>query len=106
LPVSSAAQEHVTFPTQGGGLVYADLYGQSERGVMLAHGGQFSKESGAQQAHTLTDAGFRVLAFDFRGHGESRGPQGKSGGEIQEAVEYDVLTKSRSISSRILCEQR
>lgn len=92
---SSGAQEHVSFPTQDGGLVYADLYGQGERGVVLAHGGQFDKESWATQAHILADAGFRVLAFDFRGYGESRGPQGKSGGDIQEGVEYDVLAAVR-----------
>ncbi len=37
----TAAQEHVTFPTQDGGLIYADLYGKGDRSVVLAHGGQF-----------------------------------------------------------------
>jgi len=69
-----AAQEHVGIPTADGGLVYADLYGKGERGVVLAHGGQFNKESWAKQAQALAAAGFRVLAFDFRGYGQSRGP--------------------------------
>ena len=62
-----AAQEHVYFPTEDGGVVYADIYGKGERGVVLAHGGRFNKESWQKQAGTLASAGFRVLALDFRG---------------------------------------
>ena len=69
-----AAQEHVSFPTQDGGTVFADVYGGGDRGVVLAHGGRFNKESWAKQAQMLADAGFRVLAFDFRGYGKSHGP--------------------------------
>jgi pimeloyl-ACP methyl ester carboxylesterase len=68
------AQEHVSFPTEDGGEVYADLYGAGARGVVLAHGGRFNKESWEPQARTLATAGFRVLAIDFRGYGQSRGP--------------------------------
>ena len=70
----AAAQEHVTFATEDGGLIYADVYGTGERGVVLAHGGQFNKESWEKQARVLVANGFRVLAFDFRGFGPSRGP--------------------------------
>jgi pimeloyl-ACP methyl ester carboxylesterase len=70
----AAAQEHVSFPTQDGGLVFADVYGKGERGVVLAHGGRFNKESWAKQAGALAGAGFRVVAIDFRGYGQSRGP--------------------------------
>src|SRR5581483_10366119 len=66
--------EHVSFTTEDGALIYADLYGNSDRGVVLAHGGRFRKESWATQAQSLVTAGFRVLAFDFRGFGESHGP--------------------------------
>src|SRR5580704_1837276 len=69
-----AAQEHVSFPTVDGGVVYADIYGKGERGIVLAHGGRFDKESWEKQARTLESAGFRVLALDFRGYGKSRGP--------------------------------
>lgn len=69
----AAAQNHVTFPTSDGGLVHADLYGDGERGVVLAHGAQFDKASWAKQAAALAKAGFRALAIDFRGYGESRG---------------------------------
>jgi len=70
----AAAQEHVSFPTEDGGVVYADIYGKGERGVVLAHGGRFNKESWEKQARTLASAGFRVLALDFRGYGKSHGP--------------------------------
>lgn len=70
----AAGQEHVSFPTMDAGLIHADLYGKGERGVVLAHGGRFNKESWKKQAEALAKAGFRVLALDFRGYGESRGP--------------------------------
>jgi pimeloyl-ACP methyl ester carboxylesterase len=88
LPGFAVAQEHVSFPTPDGGVVYADLYGRGERGVVLAHGGRFNKESWEKQAQVLVKAGFRVLAIDFRGRGQSHGPQSKSG---DDGVEYDVL---------------
>ena len=69
-----AKVEHVSFATEDGGLIYANLYGNSERAVVLAHGGRFTKESWQPQAQTLAKAGFRVLAFDFRGFGKSHGP--------------------------------
>jgi len=66
--------EHVTLATEDGATIYADLYGKSDRGVVLAHGGRFTKESWQPQADSLARAGFRVLAFDFRGFGKSHGP--------------------------------
>jgi len=66
--------KHVSFTTQDGGLIYADLYGEGDQGVVLAHGGRFTKESWQPQAQQLARAGFHVLAFDFRGFGRSRGP--------------------------------
>ena len=85
---SAPTPQHVSFPTPDGGVVYADVYGSGERGVVLAHGGQFNKESWQKQAEVLAGAGFRVLAIDFRGYGRSRGPKSKSGFN---GVEYDVL---------------
>jgi pimeloyl-ACP methyl ester carboxylesterase len=71
---AASAQSTVSFPTNDGGLVYADVYGEGDRAVVLAHGGQFNKESWKKQADTLVAAKFRVLALDFRGYGKSRGP--------------------------------
>ncbi len=70
----SYAQKTVSFPTADGGVVSADSYGAGEHGVVLAHGGRFNKGSWEKQAQALAAAGFRVLAIDFRGYGQSRGP--------------------------------
>ena len=70
----AAPPERVSFATQDSGLIYANLYGKGDRGVVLAHGGRFNKESWDKQAQALVKAGFRVLAIDFRGYGQSRGP--------------------------------
>jgi len=68
------AQQPVFFTADDGGQVCADLYGQGSNAVVLAHGGRFNKESWRDQALSLTSAGFRVLAIDFRGFGCSKGP--------------------------------
>ena len=85
--------QHVSFPTQDGGLVYADMYGKGGRGVVLAHGGRFTKESWEKQARALVAAGFRALAIDFRGYGQSRGP-GQSQ-TVDAALHFDVLAAVR-----------
>jgi pimeloyl-ACP methyl ester carboxylesterase len=71
---TDAKAEHVSFATEDGAVIYADIYGQGDRGVVLAHGGRFTKESWQPQAQDLASAGYRVLAFDFRGFGKSHGP--------------------------------
>jgi pimeloyl-ACP methyl ester carboxylesterase len=90
---ASAPPELVSFPTQDGGLVYANLYGKSERAVVLAHGGRFNKESWDKQARALVQAGFRVLAIDFRGRGQSRG--GAQTQNRDDGVRFDVLAAIR-----------
>lgn len=74
LATVATAQKTISFPTEDGGLIFADVYGEGERAVVLAHGGPFNKESWAKQARTFAAAGFRVLALDFRGYGKSKGP--------------------------------
>lgn len=101
----ASGQELVSFPTADGGRIYADLYGDGDRGVVLAHGGQFDKESWHDQARALTEAGFRVLAIDFRGRGRSRGPEAETAPEIVPhyldvlaAVRYLRKTGARTVS--------
>jgi len=89
----AAPPERVSFPTQDGGVVYADLYGKGGRSVVLAHGGRFNKESWEKQARTLVAAGFRALAIDFRGYGQSRGP-GQSQ-PLGAPLHFDVLAAVR-----------
>ncbi len=87
------AQERVSFPTQDGGLVFADTYGNGDHGVVLAHGGRFNKESWENQARTLAAAGFRAVAIDFRGYGHSRGPGDTS--PLFAPLHFDVLAAVR-----------
>jgi pimeloyl-ACP methyl ester carboxylesterase len=89
----AAAQKTVSFPTEDGGLIYADVYGEGVRGVVLAHGGRFNKESWEQQARTLASAGFRVLAIDFRGYGKSKGPGDTH--PMDAPLHFDVLAAVR-----------
>lgn len=91
--VGSASPELVSFPTQDGGLIYANLYGKGDRGVVLAHGGRFTKESWEKQARILMKAGFRVLAIDFRGRGQSRG--GALTKPPDDGLRFDVLAAIR-----------
>jgi alpha-beta hydrolase superfamily lysophospholipase len=62
----------VSFPARDGWIIHADLYGRGDRGVVLIHGGRFTKESWAPQAEQLAEAGFLVLAIDLRGFGMSK----------------------------------
>ena len=86
LTALAAAQESVSFSTQDGGLIYADLYGKGDNAVVLAHGGRFQKDGWAEQARALAAARFRVLAIDFRGEGQSHG-----GTSSEEDRRLDVL---------------
>jgi pimeloyl-ACP methyl ester carboxylesterase len=89
----AAAQQTVSFPTEDGGLIYADLYGEGDRAVVLVHGGRFNKESWAKQAQTLAAAKFRVLAIDLRGYGKSRGPGDSD--PMDAPLDLDVLAAVR-----------
>jgi pimeloyl-ACP methyl ester carboxylesterase len=89
----AGARNAVSFPTEDGGLVYADIYGEGDRGIVLAHGGRFNKESWEKQAHVLASAGFRVLALDFRGYGKSRGPGDSA--PMSAPLHLDVLAAVR-----------
>jgi pimeloyl-ACP methyl ester carboxylesterase len=98
------AQRSISFPTADGGRICADVYGEGSRGVVLAHGGQFKKESWRDQARTLASRGFRVLAFDFRGFGCSTGPGQQNfdsapfENDVLAAVRYLKANGARSVS--------
>jgi len=71
-------QRPVTFPLLDHPIeIQADLYGSGTRGVILAHGGRFGKESWKKQAQAFANAGFLVLAIRFRGDGPN--PDGSPG---------------------------
>ena len=70
------ASAPVSFPTSDGWNIHADQYGTGERGLVLIHGGRFTKESWKPQVEAFVGAGFRVLAIDMRGYGASKdGPE-------------------------------
>jgi pimeloyl-ACP methyl ester carboxylesterase len=97
LSTAAAAQQTISFPTQDDGRICADLSGQGTRGVVLAHGGRFTKESWRDQARALVSEGFRVLAIDFRGFGCSTGPDA---GDFDHApFENDVLAAVRYLKA-------
>ena len=73
--LAPAAQETISFSTEDGGKICADLYGKGPRAVVLAHGGRFQKESWRDQARALVGDRFQTLAIDFRGFGCSTGPR-------------------------------
>jgi len=90
----AAAQTPVSFPVPDGTLLHADQYGSGERGVVLAHGGPFGKESWQKQAEVLAKAGFRILAIQFRGdHLTKEGKMAAFGSYDDNAL--DVLTTVR-----------
>jgi alpha-beta hydrolase superfamily lysophospholipase len=94
---STAAQKAISFPTDDGALIAANLYGSGDRAVLLVHGGRFTKDSWAAQAPILVAAGFEVLAIDFRGHGQSHGPGEADPSDAQLAI--DVLAAVRYLHS-------
>lgn len=97
-PPQASAPEAVSFPTSDGGLIFANLYGTGDRGVVLAHGGRFNKESWDVQARALAAAGFRALAIDFRGYGKSRGPG--QADPLSAPLHHDVLAAVRYLRGR------
>lgn len=103
---SAFAQQTVTIPVPGATKeVRGDLYGSGSRAVILAHGGGRSKESWQKQAPVLTDAGFLVLAIDFRGDWKndqgvtiSDGSDEDNGADILAAAAYLRKRGAKSVS--------
>ena len=69
---ASSSPRSISFTTDDGVLIYANEYGKGRKGLVLAHGGQYQKESWEKQASVFAKQGFHVIAFDFRGFGQSR----------------------------------
>lgn len=100
-------QRLVTFPLQGKPVeIQADLYGNGTRGVVLAHGGPFNKESWKKQAQALADSGFLVLAIRFRGDAfnpdgspDSSGSTADNAADVLAAVSYLHRIGVKSVSA-------
>ena len=61
----AAAQNTVSFPTDDRGVVYADAYGEGDRGIVLAHGGRFNKESWRRRLERLRRPDFECWRSTF-----------------------------------------
>ena len=89
----------VSFPTQDGGTIYANSYGYGAHAVVLGSNGCGAKESWEPQAQRLVAEGFKALAIDFRGQGQSHGgPQSKADDyhlDVLAAVRYLYLASTR-----------
>ena len=70
LNAKDAKFTEVNFKTSDNGNIYGSLFGKGEKGVILAHGKVFNKESWYEFAEVLTENGFQALSFDFRGYGK------------------------------------
>ncbi len=93
----------VTLQAEDGAVLQADLYPPkvlpiAPFGVVLAHGGRYDKQSWRPQAEVLQARGITVLAFDFRGHGASRGPGDRDG--FTAPLHLDVLAAARYLRKR------
>jgi pimeloyl-ACP methyl ester carboxylesterase len=99
-----SAQSPVSFHTQDGWAIHGDLYGTADRGIVLIHGGRFTKDSWRTQSDQLVKAGFRVLAIDLRGFGLSKqGPAALDPGfgsplDALAAVRYLRKAGAKSVS--------
>jgi pimeloyl-ACP methyl ester carboxylesterase len=93
LAAGAREPRQVSFPTDDGGVVFADVYGTGDRAVVLAHGARFDKESWSRQARALAAEGLRVLALDFRGYGKSKGPGDAD--PLSAPLGHDVLAAVR-----------
>ncbi len=75
LPEGKAA----SFPSHDGGTIATLEYGEGPT-IVLLHGVTLSNRTWVKQFHELPEAGFRVVAVDHRGHGDSEA--GSSGHSI------------------------
>lgn len=97
-PAISQQTITITLP-DGRASIQADIYGNGARGIVLAHGGRFGKESWAPQAQVLAQKGFTVLAVQFRG--DKKNPDGSTSGEgPDEDNAADVLAAVRYLHSK------
>ena len=67
-----SSSETVKFRMADGVLIAADIWeSASEQTIVLAHGGGQTRHSWASAARLLSQAGYRVVNYDARGHGDS-----------------------------------
>src|ERR1051325_11187458 len=55
--------------------IYYEVHGDGPDTVLLSHGYSATTEMWAGQTQPLSDAGWRVVTWDMRGHGQSAAPE-------------------------------
>ena len=91
---SGSAGTSISFGTRDGFQLAAGEFGDGPRGIVLAHAGGGDRRSWDSFAKTLAGQGFHVVAFDFRGHGQSSGQPSpdRADRDVVAAVEF-LLTR-------------
>lgn len=85
-----------SFPSHDGGVIHAISRGDGPP-IVLSHGVTLSVRTWVKQMESLPAAGFRTVAFDHRGHGDS--VTGDSGHAV-ENLAWDVRTVLESLDLR------
>jgi len=87
-------------PTRDGGVVFAQARGTGEHGVVLVPGGRFTHASWESQARVLARHGYRTLAIDLRGRGNSVAGNEPDGHDLDvlAAIEFLHQTGTGSVS--------
>ncbi|MBN1428619.1 MAG: alpha/beta hydrolase [Anaerolineae bacterium] len=73
VPFSDDGPWEINFTTVDDATLYGILYGQGDVGVILAPSYPNGAEGWAPFAEEIAAQGYRVLTFDFRGQGQSKG---------------------------------
>ena len=73
VPVPLETSSAVSFSTEDGVEIRGRLFGQGQRGVVLAHMYPADQRSWWEFAQVLAEKGYMTLTFDFRGYGDSGG---------------------------------
>ncbi|MDR3773473.1 MAG: hypothetical protein P4L26_09020 [Terracidiphilus sp.] len=104
--LASAAfgQRHVSIPVPSApsgspAQIESDVYGSGERGVILARGGRFNKESWRKQAEALARAGFLAVAIDYRGDTVNKdGSDAENAADVLAAASWLRAQGAKSVS--------
>jgi len=91
--VAQSPARRVVAQTLDSGRVVADHLGSGNRGVVLVHGGRYTRRHwGSLPLHLASD-GAQVLAIDLRGYGESRRNRLADIGQPEEALDVQAAVR-------------
>ncbi len=94
------SRERVEFRAADRVALVADYYAGGAAGILLLHQRGHDRSSYRDFAQTLQQAGFSVLAPDFRGHGESQGSYDHFRDEDYQKMLLDVVAAAKILDQR------